>query len=113
MGYGANDFHLLSISFDWTNDDQTRMKAYGDDHNANYSVWSLLSGTQNQTTNATEDYGIIVFYDEHNNVTGHSMTLHIVDKTGHIRAIHMTTMDQSWSPELVVRQIVHLIEETP
>lgn len=119
MGYGSQDFHFLSISFDWEVDGPIEMMNYGEDYSANFTVWSFLSGTEEQISNVTDAYDIAVIYDSENSTLGfhsvhiqaHTMLLTVVDAAGHMRARHLTTMSEGWSVDLVTEQVVQLIHE--
>ncbi|MFQ5834264.1 MAG: SCO family protein [Candidatus Thorarchaeota archaeon] len=115
LGYAAEDFHLLTISFDWEVDGPSRMMEYGQGYGANFTVWSFLSGTEEQIQNVTDAYGITVIYNytmtSLSKIQAHTMLLTVVDASGHIRARHLTTMIEGWSVDLVTDQVVQLIHE--
>lgn len=75
-GYTSNQFHILSISFDYLFDNPHIMKEYGMDRaEGNFQYWSFLSGNQNQTQNATKAYGVYAEYFNETTTTTTTTTL--------------------------------------
>jgi protein SCO1/2 len=107
-GYTTDDFHLLSISFDWQYDGPTQMKDYGIKNKANFSVWSFLSGNFSQIEKTTNDYNVFVLSDNASVFLVHNMALTVVDSTGNIRAFHTSNR---WTVDEVTNEAVHLINE--
>ena len=103
MGYNANQFHLISISFDWKFDNVTTMRAYGMDRaEGQFKYWSFLSGNEQQVNNVTSGYYITAYYENQTNSStpiqtttppannqveymGHSIIVYLIDKHGYIR----------------------------
>ena len=138
MGYTTNDFHFISISFDWKFDNVSVMKAYGENRaEGQFQYWSFLSGSQAQVKNATTGYHIDAeYFNTTNNLNqtvplvtaqpsvnntveymGHSLMVYLIDKTGYIRILEgnkgelFPVSGSTWSPKEVVKQVVALIKE--
>ena len=135
MGYNANQFHLLSISFDWKFDNVSTMKAYGQDRGeGQFNYWSFLSGNEQQVNNVTKGYYVTANYDNQTNSTTpvqttppptdnqieymtHSEIVYLVDKQGNIRIAKdsqgtLQLVDGiTWSASTVAQYVRQLINE--
>ena len=62
-GYTSDQFHFISISFDYKFDNATTMKAYATDRaEGQFQYWSFLSGTKDNVLNVTKAYGNYGYY---------------------------------------------------
>ncbi|MFQ5976653.1 MAG: SCO family protein [Candidatus Heimdallarchaeota archaeon] len=107
-GFSDEDFHLLSISFDWRYDGPTQMKAYGISYGANFTVWSFLSGSREQINKTIAAYNVLAFDTNDSIYITHTLVLTLVDASDHIRAIHTAN---DWTAETVIQQAIQLIKE--
>lgn len=74
-GYNNSHFHIISISFDYLYDNPHIMKEYGMDRaEGNFKYWSFLSGSKEQTENATKAYGVYAEYFNETTVNTTSTT---------------------------------------
>ena len=107
--YTSSQFHFISISFDWKFDNYSTMKAYGQTRaESRFQYWSFLSGSKNNTEQATKEYGVWDIYTNSTDPNGevppttvnppltnntvdymlHELVLTIVDSHGNIRVIY-------------------------
>jgi cytochrome oxidase Cu insertion factor (SCO1/SenC/PrrC family) len=131
LGYNEFQFHLLSISFDWKNDNATTMKAYGQERaSSNFKYWSFLSGNQTEVEKTTLAYGVNAGYSNetiplaankliqknekittinHNTTAGmyHSSVVWIIDNNRVKRMYHLGT---DWLASEVVKEVEALIK---
>lgn len=127
--YTSNDFHFLSISFDWKFDNHSTMKAYGLDRaEGRFQYWSFLSGTKNNTEQATKEYGVWDIYTNSTDPNGqippstvnppltnntvdymtHDLVLTIVDSHGIVRE---SIPGSNWPLNTVFKDVSYLIKQ--
>ncbi|OLS22829.1 MAG: hypothetical protein HeimC3_27720 [Candidatus Heimdallarchaeota archaeon LC_3] len=112
-GFDENDFHLISVSFDWKYDYPAVMNTYGTTYGADFASWSFLSGNKDQINDALEKYSILTFNSTMNNSDDETLLIHnmkfsIIDKNGNIRAEYSSN---KWDKDEVYNIITRLIKE--
>lgn len=135
MGYTANQFHLLSISFDWKFDNVSTMKAYGLDRGeGQFTYWSFLSGNEQEINNVTAGYYVEATYNNQTNSSlplqttppptnnqveymTHSEIVYLIGKQGYIRipkdsqGTLQLVEGITWSASTVAKYVQQLINE--
>jgi protein SCO1/2 len=109
-GFSQNDFHLLSISFDYIYDGPIQMKAYGENNQANFSVWSFLSGNKTQIDEVTAAYGVASYIQNTSNTSNiiHSMKFSLIDTLERIR---YENSRNDWTVNDIVDKVIRLVRE--
>lgn len=127
--YTSSEFHFLSISFDWKFDNYSTMKAYGQARaESRFQYWSFLSGTKNNTEQATKEYGVWDIYVNSTNSNGevppstvnppltnntvdymlHELVLTVVDSHGIVRVIYP---GPGWPLLTIFKDVSYLINQ--
>lgn len=113
-GYDENDFHLLSISFDWRYDNFQTMRAYGTVYGADFNSWSFLSGNKTQVEDILQKYAIYTgnlteVNEVNETLLWHNMNFSIIDGNGNIRAELKNDLVDKWDEEEAYNIITSLI----
>jgi protein SCO1/2 len=94
-------WHLLSISFDPTNDTPARLANYALAADYDKSHWSFLTGDEEQISGLAEQMGENYWHE--GGSIGHNLRTVVVDPTGRIRNI---IPGSKWIVEDFVNDIV-------
>jgi protein SCO1 len=78
-------WHLLSISFDPTNDTPARLATYARTADYDKTHWNFLTGDEDQISGLAEQLGENYWHEEGS--VGHNLRTVVVDASGHIRKI--------------------------
>jgi len=94
-------WHLLSISFDPTNDTPLRLATYARAADYDPTHWNFLTGDEDQISGLAEQIGENYWHEAGS--VGHNLRTVVVDPSGHIRKI---IPGNKWTVEQFVQEIV-------
>jgi protein SCO1 len=94
-------WHLLSISFDPTNDTPARLATYARVADYDKTHWSFLTGDEDQISGLAEQMGENYWHEAGS--VGHNLRTVVVDASGHIRKIFP---GNKWTVEEFVQEMV-------
>ncbi|UQZ81204.1 hypothetical protein SK3146_00360 [Paenibacillus konkukensis] len=80
--------HFMSITFDPLQDTPEVFKAYGDKMGIDYSGWTLLTGTEQETADVAKNFGVMVQKMPDGTFVHTVTSLMLVDTQGKIRKIY-------------------------
>jgi len=97
---------LISISFDPEYDTPEVLTHHGDALNADYEVWSFLTGDRESIVNFAEHFGITVVQNESaSEEIAHSLRTVIADASGRLVKV---LRGNEWTPDDILQEIAHL-----
>jgi len=97
---------LFSISFDPEYDTPEILKQYGDALEANYEVWSFLTGERKSIVNFAEHFGITVVQNESSpEEIAHSLRTVIADASGKLVKV---LRGNEWTPDDILQELTQL-----
>ncbi|NHJ39919.1 MAG: SCO family protein [Asgard group archaeon] len=104
------DFQMLSITLDPLYDTPERLKTYGSDYGANFSVWQFLTAhTQAEINKVVDDYNVISYAKDffewfnttiNNSTSGFKLSIHHENETYPAELVH------SWVSVLIDRTLM-------
>ena len=97
---------LISISFDPEFDTPEILKKYGDALNADYELWSFLTGEKKSVINFAEHFGISIMQNESaSGDIAHSLRTAITDASGKLVKVYR---GNEWTPDDILQELTHL-----
>ena len=97
---------LISISFDPDYDTPEVLKRHGDALNADYEVWSFLTGERKSIVNFAEHFGITVVQNESSpEEIAHSLRTVIADASGKLVKV---LRGNEWTPDEILQELAQL-----
>ncbi len=97
---------LISISFDPDYDTPEVLKRHGDALNADYEVWSFLTGERKSIVNFAKHFGITVVQNESSpEEIAHSLRTVIADASGKLVKV---LRGNEWTPDEILQELAQL-----
>jgi len=103
MAGGPTNWHLLSITIDPEYDTPQRLEGYAQRYKADPNHWDHVTGTLNDITAISEQFGLQFWRANPNEPINHNVRTVVVDATGRIQWI---TPENDWKSDTLVEQMV-------
>lgn len=104
----ANNFKLLTVSFDSDYDTPEVMKAYGEQFGKSSNNWSLLTSPETKDIRSLGESVGLMFGKNDTAIYTHNLRTVVMDAQGHIAKIFT---DESWKPEELVEAMKQAAKE--
>ncbi|MCX7569660.1 SCO family protein [Tumebacillus sp. DT12] len=108
-GLFGTEVEFVSITFDPTNDTPDVIREYANRLGIDPSGWLLLTGTEEQTKKAAEDFGVYVQKEADGTFTHSVTSLQLVDEKNNIRKTYK--MGEGMPVEEVYSDIMNLLND--
>ncbi len=109
---GESDVLLVSISVDPSTDTPEVLKRYAAVNGAGSTNWTFVSGAVEEVKRVCESFKAALGVKDATGDISHSTRLYVVDRHGHLRAIHDTQIDAEWKPA-TIHSVRLLLEQQP
>ncbi|CAG7601044.1 SCO1 protein [Paenibacillus solanacearum] len=106
-GLWGDKVHFLSVTFDPQRDTPEMFKRYGDMMGIDYTGWTLLTGTEQETADAARSYGVLVQKMPDGSFVHTVSSLFLVDGQGKIRKVF--PMGETMNNDEILRMIRQLV----
>ncbi|MGF7035375.1 protein SCO1/2 [Paenibacillus mucilaginosus] len=105
----GSQVEFLSVTFDPLKDTSEVFKAYGDRMGMDYSAWTLLTGTEKETAEVANNYGVLVQKMPDGSFVHTVTSLFLIDPVGNIRKIF--PMGEEMDNELILGMVRQLVRD--
>jgi protein SCO1/2 len=103
----GEDVHFVAISFDPERDDPKLLQDYAKRLKIDPSGWSILRGTEQQTKEVADQFGVFIEKQPDGTYAHSTRSLFLVDANNNIRKIY--TMGDKMPTEEVLSDILQLV----
>lgn len=100
---GPTNWHLLSITIDPAYDTTTRLRGYAKTYDADPRHWSFATGTLEDITALTEQFGLQFWRETPDALPNHNLRTVVIDAAGRVQWV---TVENEWKTEALVEQVV-------
>ncbi|PWK14951.1 SCO family protein [Tumebacillus permanentifrigoris] len=108
-GLFGSDVEFVSISFDPDRDSVEVLRQYADRMGIDQSGWVILHGTQEQTFQVANDYGVLLEKNTDGSFTHSTRSLYLVDRTNNVRGQYQMGADMP--TDKVLDDILNLVKD--
>ena len=95
------DVQLVSISVDPDADTPDVLERYARVQGSSASAWRWLTGERAQVEKLCKQFMAAFSGREADGNINHSTRIHVIDRQGHLRAIHDTQLEDEWKPAVI------------
>jgi protein SCO1/2 len=103
---------LLSITVDPENDDLTALASYARVNGGDPERWRFVGGQRAAIEGLAKDFLAALGGKDESGMLSHTTRVSVVDRRGHVRAIHDTESDPEWKAA-ILHSVKLLLEQQP